>query len=91
VRLGAGIIKEREMEPLTPNEIRQRITLTVSCTPPELVGSIAGKIRGYITQLEEALLKCKICGGITLACPNCMKADEVLVWIRHNLKKLEGK
>ena len=74
---------------LTPNEIRDRVTMTIACTPPEVVSEIPGKVKGYVKELEAQIEECEPCGGITLACPNCMKADEVLVWIRHNLKKIE--
>jgi len=74
---------------LTPNEIRERVTLTIACSSPEMIRDIPSKVKGYVDELEKQILECKICGGVTLACPNCMKADEVCVWIRHNLKKLE--
>lgn len=75
---------------LTPNEIRERITMTIACSSPEMIPEIPGRVRGYITYLEEAMAKCTICGGVTIACPNCLRADETLVWIQHSLKKIEN-
>ena len=74
---------------LTPWEIRDRITMTIACSSPETIRLIPGKIRGYITQLEEMIAKCERCGGVTLACPPCLKADEVVIWARMNVKKVE--
>lgn len=63
--------------------------MTIACSSPEMISEIPGKVKGYVQELEQMMAKCSICGGVTIACPNCMKADEVLVWIQHNMNKIK--
>ena len=74
---------------LSPNEIRERITMTISCTPPEMLKLVPAKVKGYVDQLEKMIADCPTCGGVTLACPSCMRADEVHIWIKMQLRKIE--
>lgn len=63
--------------------------MTITCTPPEGIQEIPKKVSGYVSELNLMMANCKICGGVTIACPTCLKADEVLVWIQHNLNKIK--
>ncbi len=63
--------------------------MTISCTAPELLKEIPGKVKGYVDFLEKMIADCPTCGGVTLACANCMRADEVHIWVRMQLKKIE--
>lgn len=74
---------------LSPSEIRERITMTISCSSPEALREIPVKIKGYVDQLEKMINDCPTCGGVTLACPSCMRADEVHIWVKMQLKKIE--
>lgn len=73
----------------TPNEIRERVMMTIACSSPETLKLIPTKVKGYVDELEKQISECKPCGGVTLACPNCMKADEVVTWIKHHIRKIE--
>ena len=75
--------------PLTVKEIRDRIVMNVGCTPPEAVGTLPAKVKGYVTQLEKILAGCPTCGGVTVSCANCSEADQVLIWAKMNIKKIE--
>jgi predicted metal-dependent hydrolase len=74
---------------LSPSEIRERITMTISCSSPEALCDIPVKIKWYVDQLEKMINDCPTCGGVTLACPSCLRADEVHIWIKMQLKKIE--
>ena len=75
--------------PLTVKEIRDRILMNVACTPPESVGTLPAKVKGYVEQLEKILAECATCGGVTIACAKCSEADQVVVWAKMNIKKIE--
>ena len=74
---------------LTPQEIRDRISMTIACSSPETIKLIPGKIKGYVDLLEAMIAGCLDCGGRTRGCPRCAKADEVVIWARMNSKKVE--
>jgi len=74
---------------LSPNEIRERVTMTISCSSPEMLKLVPAKVKGYVDQLEKMINDCPTCGGVTLACPSCMRADEVHIWVKMQLKKIE--
>ena len=77
------------MSSLTPKDIRERILMIVGCTPPEALGLLPEKVKGYVAALEKMMADCPTCGGVTTSCANCLKADEVVIWARMNIKKIE--
>jgi hypothetical protein len=73
---------------LTCREIRDRITINIACSAPELIRLVIPKVKGYIEMMKGMLLDCHTCAGAAGgSCEECIDIQKTIGWA---LEKLQG-